>query len=166
MKALGFDPGYGITGWGCVSDEPDLKAVSYGSIETLIGEELPVRLADLYEQTHSILEQCKPDAVAVEKLYFGRNITTAEGVYEARGVILACAGKHRIKLVELTPNQIKKAITGSGKATKQDVIRMVQKIMNLKLKGPDDIADGIACAVAGITLHRQNMALSNRGIVK
>lgn len=166
MKVTGFDPGYGITGWGCVTDVPDLQSVSYGAIETVIGEKLHVRLADLYEQTEAILEQHKPDAVAVEKLYFGKNTTTAEGVYEARGVILACAGKLGIELVELTPNQIKKAVTGSGKAVKKDVIRMTERLLNLKLKGPDDIADGIACAVAGITLHRQNVAISSRGMIQ
>lgn len=153
MKILGLDPGFGITGWGFVSfhgsslNQPTLH--SYGAMTTPTGQPLSWRLADLQNQFVALLDRLQPDRVAMERLFFGKNITTAEGVYQARGVLLAAMGQKSIVPIELTPNQIKQSITGSGKARKPEMMRMVQMLLNIDEPiRPDDAADALGCAIA------------------
>ena len=153
MKILGLDPGFGITGWGFVSfrgsslNQPTLH--SYGALTTPTGQPLSLRLAHLQNQFVELLDRLNPDRVAMERLFFGRNITTAEGVYQARGVLLAAMGQKSIVPIELTPNQIKQSITGSGKARKPEMMRMVQMLLNIDEPiRPDDAADALGCAIA------------------
>tara|TARA_B100001939_G_scaffold259339_1_gene226308 strand:- start:31481 stop:32368 length:888 start_codon:yes stop_codon:yes gene_type:complete len=153
LKILGLDPGFGITGWGFVSfhgsslNQPTLH--SYGAMTTPTGQPLSWRLADLQNQFVALLDRLQPDRVAMERLFFGKNITTAEGVYQARGVLLAAMGQKSIVPIELTPNQIKQSITGSGKARKPEMMRMVQMLLNIDEPiRPDDAADALGCAIA------------------
>ncbi|MBU43376.1 MAG: hypothetical protein CMN76_09165 [Spirochaetaceae bacterium] len=152
MRILGLDPGFGITGWGFVSfrgsslNQPTLH--SYGALTTPGGRPLSLRLADLQNQFIELLDRLEPDRVAMERLFFGKNITTAEGVYQARGVLLAAMGQKGIVPIELTPNQIKQSITGSGKARKPEMMRMVQMLLNIDEPiRPDDAADALGCAI-------------------
>ncbi|MCB1138808.1 MAG: crossover junction endodeoxyribonuclease RuvC [Leptospiraceae bacterium] len=153
MRILGLDPGFGITGWGFVSfrgsslNQPTLH--SYGALTTPGGTPLAYRLADLQTQFVELLGRLQPDRVAMEKLFFGKNITTAEGVYQARGVLLAALGVAGMVPIELTPNQIKQSVTGSGKAGKPEMMRMVQMLLNIDEPiRPDDAADALGCAIA------------------
>ncbi|MCB1169251.1 MAG: crossover junction endodeoxyribonuclease RuvC [Leptospiraceae bacterium] len=153
MRILGLDPGFGITGWGFVSyrgsslNQPTLH--SYGALTTPGRTPLAFRLADLQTQFVELLGRLQPDRVAMEKLFFGRNITTAEGVYQARGVLLAALGRAGMVPIELTPNQIKQSVTGSGKAGKPEMMRMVQMLLNIDEPiRPDDAADALGCAIA------------------
>ncbi|MCB1166119.1 MAG: crossover junction endodeoxyribonuclease RuvC [Leptospiraceae bacterium] len=153
MRILGLDPGFGITGWGFVSfrgsslNQPTLH--SYGAMTTTAGLPLALRLASLQNQFVELLDRLQPDRVSMERLFFGKNITTAEGVYQARGVLLAALGQKKIVPVELTPNQIKQSITGSGKSRKPEMMRMVQMLLNISEPiRPDDAADALGCAIA------------------
>ncbi|MBI40664.1 MAG: hypothetical protein CMF59_13780 [Leptospiraceae bacterium] len=168
MKILGLDPGFGITGWGFVSfhgsslNQPTLH--SYGAMTTPMGQPLSWRLADLQNQMEALLDRLQPDRVAMERLFFGKNITTAEGVYQARGVLLAAMGQRSIVPIELTPNQIKQSITGSGKARKPEMMRMVQMLLNIDEPiRSDDAADALGCAIAASAYsHLEYQQLQHR----
>ena len=163
MRVLAFDPGYGITGWGCVEDPP-LRALGYGAI--LTSAELPHanRLASLAAEARALLSEHRPEAVIVETLFVHRNQKTAGGVYEARGVLLCAAAEAGLDVIELGPMQIKKAVTGSGRAEKSAVHDMVQRLLSISKKiRPDDTADALAGAVAGIFAARSRRAASRLG---
>lgn len=150
MLVLGLDPGYGITGWGAVECGPTPRSQGFGVIRT--DKDLPLykRLAVLYTETAALLERFQPGLVAIEKLYFSRNVTTAEGVFEARGVILAACGQADVRVLEVSPLVVKQAVTGSGKARKGDVNLMVRRQLNISGPiSPDDAADGLAIALTG-----------------
>jgi crossover junction endodeoxyribonuclease RuvC len=158
LKCIGIDPGLGRLGFASVSREGAVfRALSYGCIETPAGAPLPLRLGMLYERIGEQIELCSPDFMSVEKLFFGRNITTAEYVWQARGVILLLAGRSGLPVVEPKPSQVKLAVCGSGTAPKEQVQKMVSRIMNLdRLPKPDDAADALAAAVAGFFLFAES----------
>lgn len=148
MKILGLDPGYGITGWGAVECGAPLRSVAYGVLRTDANHTMAERLWQLQRETIRLLEELRPDVVSVEKLFFSRNTTTAEGVYEARGVLLSSAAGAGIPVLEFAPVVVKQAVTGSGKASKRDVILMVMRQLGIREKiSPDDAADGLALAI-------------------
>ena len=150
MRILGIDPGYAIVGYGII--EKDVKGkcrvVDYGAINTPKEEDFPVRLAMIQDGMKCLINRFKPDAIAVEELFFNQNITTGIAVAEARGVILCTAIQHVSKVFEFTPMQIKLAITGNGKADKKQVQFMTKTMLNLKsVPKPDDAADALAVAL-------------------
>lgn len=149
MKILGIDPGTATTGFGLIQkDGPKLVKIDCGVISTPKELEMPERLSILYEDLHEIIKTHKPDIVAVEKLFFTSNITTAMTVSQARGVVLLVAQQNSIKLAEYTPLQVKMSVTGYGKATKKQVQEMVKKILKLNvIPKPDDAADALAIAI-------------------
>lgn len=150
MRVLAFDPGYGITGWGCVEDPP-LRSAGYGAIVTSGDLTHAKRLALLSKEARRILAEHMPEAVIVETLFIHKNQKTAGGVYEARGVLLCAAADAGLDVIELGPMQIKKAVTGSGRAEKSAVHDMVQRLLSISAKiRPDDTADALAGAVAGL----------------
>ena len=113
------------------------------------------RLLKIYNEIDALILKYKPDVMGVEQLFFNRNVTTAIPVGQARGVVLLTAAKHEIELVERTPLQVKQAVVGYGRATKDQVIYMVQKLLNLpKAPHPDDVADALAVAIC--TTHCMN----------
>ena len=150
MIILGIDPGYAIVGYGVikVDSRGNSSVVDYGAINTPKEEDFPVRLAMIQDGMNALIKKFKPDAVAVEELFFNQNITTGIAVAEARGVIL-CTAIQSVPLVyEFTPIQIKLAITGSGKADKTQVQLMTKSILKLKkIPKPDDAADALAVAL-------------------
>lgn len=151
MRVIGFDPGYGITGWGVVEGVSTYRSPAYGAITTSPDQPLEKRLHEIHVRVVDLLKEFKPDHAVVEKLYFSKNRTTAEGVYESRGVILAAIGGSHTNLIELSPGSIKQAVAGSGRATKADVIRMVMRLLNInETIKPDDTSDALAGALAGI----------------
>lgn len=149
MIILGIDPGYATIGYGIIEKERgNLTALDYGVITTPPTESLPVRLAMLDEGMTALIRKCKPDAVAIEELFFNTNITTGIKVAEARGVILLAAIRECGNLFEYTPLQVKQALTGQGRAEKKQVQYMVKSLLRLKTEPkPDDAADALAIAV-------------------
>ena len=160
MIILGIDPGYAIVGYGIIEKDKSgkCKVIDYGAINTPKEEDFPVRLAMIQDGMKCLINRFKPDAIAVEELFFNQNITTGIAVAEARGVILCTAIQHVPKVFEFTPMQIKLSITGTGKADKKQVQYMTKTILNLKsVPKPDDAADALAVA---LTLAQTNTKLT------
>jgi len=146
---IGIDPGYAITGYGIVEKSGNqLRMVDYGVIETKPKTDFEIRLLTINEHIRSLLEIYKPDYMAVEELFLSRNTTTAIGTAQARGVVIVEAARANIPVYEFTPGQIKLAVTGYGKAEKNQVQMMVQRLLGLReIPKPDDAADGLAVAI-------------------
>ena len=150
MKILGIDPGIGRCGFGLIeaNTRADARALDFGVITTTENGELPKRLVELYDSLEQVFKETKPDVVAVEKLFFSKNVTTGIMVAEARGIVLLVAEKHHLKIYEYTPNEIKKTITGYGSAKKPQMEEMVRLHLKLEKKPkPDDAADALAAAI-------------------
>jgi len=152
---LGIDPGLGKLGYGFVSVQSHRYTVlDFGCIETPPGEDVAVRIKIIYDLLKDRIETWEPDILSVEKLFFGRNITTAEYVWQARGTVLLLAAQFAIPYYEPKPNQVKSAICGTGHATKIQIQRMLKKMLDLKeIPRPDDAADALAIAITGLALH-------------
>jgi crossover junction endodeoxyribonuclease RuvC len=149
MIVLGIDPGTADTGYGLVqSNGCKLRAVAYGVIQTRSGTPLERRLAEIHARVAELLDQHAPEAVAVEELYFGTNVRTAFAVGQARGVIMLAAGQQGIPARSYTPQQVKSAVCGSGRAGKEQVSRMVARLLGLPTPPtPDHAADALAVAI-------------------
>lgn len=149
MRILGIDPGTGILGFGVIDVEAgSLKLVDAGVIKTPVHESDSVRLETIFTELSEIIKDCKPQVMAVEKLFFARNVTTAMTVAQARGVVLLLGKQNKLELYEYTPQQIKQSLTGYGKATKAQIQEMVRTVLKLKsTPKPDDAADALACAI-------------------
>ena len=150
MRVLGIDPGLAITGYGIVDEEEDghLRAVAYDAITTPAGMPVPERLLRLYDHLAAVISRWQPEVAAVERLFFGRNVTTAFTVGQARGVVLLCVARHGLQVVEYKPAEIKQALVGYGNADKQQVQYMVRSLLDLpETPRPDDVADALATAV-------------------
>ena len=131
-----------------------LRALNYGCVETSPDMKFTERLLQIYTQLQEQIEACNPDLVSVERLFFGRNTTTAEYVWQARGVVMLLAAIHNLPVIEPKPNQIKLALCGTGDADKVQVQRMVQRFLALEeIPKPDDTADALAAAVTGLALE-------------
>ena len=150
MIILGIDPGLATMGYGVIEKLPngDARAADYGVVLTPKDESLPVRLAMLEEGVNKILTKFKPQEVAVEELFFAKNITTGIPVAHARGVILLTCIKYCGRLYEYTPMQIKQALTGYGRADKVQMQHVVASLLHFsKVPRPDDAADALAVAL-------------------
>ena len=149
MIVLGIDPGTARTGYGVVSREgSQLRMVDYGCLETIDDRPLSARLLLIHEGLTDLIETWRPEAVGVERLFFNKNVQTAFAVGQARGVVLLAAAQHGLTVVELGPHEVKLAVTGYGRATKDQVQRMVQLLLTMtELPRPDDAADALAVAV-------------------
>jgi crossover junction endodeoxyribonuclease RuvC len=152
MLVLGIDPGTAITGYGLVKGEgDDLTLVAYGAITTSSDWPLPERLQRIYQELTALIEDRQPTAAAVEELFFSKNVRTALSVGQARGVALLAAANARLSIHEYTPLQVKQAIAGYGRATKDQVQQMVKMLLALdSVPQPDDAADAIAVAICHI----------------
>ena len=162
MVVFGIDPGYAIVGWGAVSFQANTyKALGFGYVETQAHEDFNARLEYIYNELYTILKRCRPDALAIERLYFQNNQKTAIKVAQARGVTLLAAQQLKIPIFEYTPLQVKTAVTGYGKAKKPQVMEMTRRLLKLsEVPKPDDTADALAIAIchaqaAGSELRRR-----------
>lgn len=158
MKVLGIDPGIGICGFGLaeVGVGSTAKALDYGVVKTTVDAPLPSRLKELYDSMVEVFNQTRPEVVAVEKLFFSKNVTTGIAVAEARGIVLLVAEQNGLPVYEYSPNQIKKCLTGYGSATKTQIEEMVRIHLGLKTKPkPDDAADALAVAITCGFLYRE-----------
>ena len=149
MRILGIDPGYGITGFGVIdADRGNSQLVKCGAITTPAGADFSARLSMIYEDMRTLLDATKPDAVAIEELFFGQNVTTGIGVAQSRGVILLAIYQAGLPVFSYKPMQVKQAVVGYGNATKHQVQDMTKRLLHLeKLPKPDDAADAIAIAL-------------------
>lgn len=149
MRILGIDPGYGITGFGLIEAERNrFELLRYGAITTPAGADFSARLEMIYEDMRKLLELAKPDAVAIEELFFGHNVTTAIGVAQSRGVILLAIRQAGLEVAQYKPMQVKQAVVGYGGATKHQVQDMTRRLLRLEtVPKPDDAADAIAIAL-------------------
>jgi crossover junction endodeoxyribonuclease RuvC len=146
---LGIDPGVANTGYGIVaSHQGGLVALDGGVIETPPGQDPGRRLAAIHDGVAQLIDDYRPDALAVEDLYFGANARSAFAVGQARGVVLLAAGQRGVATASYTPQQVKGAVCGSGRADKDQVQRMVQALLALAdLPRPDHAADALAVAI-------------------
>lgn len=152
MVVLGIDPGTANTGYGVVSDgRGRICALDGGVIETRAGVAAELRLRAIYERVTALIEEHRPDAVALEDLYFGANARSAFAVGQARGVVMLAAGQAQIPCSSYTPQQVKSAVCGSGRAGKEQVGRMVQALLALAAAPtPDHAADALAVAICHV----------------
>ena len=165
MRILGIDPGTARMGYGIVEDAGGSRerAVTYGCLETPSGMLAEVRLQTLYRGVVDLMLTYKPEALAVEELFFGRNVTTAIHVGQARGIVLLAAADNGIPVREFTPMQVKMSVTGYGRADKPQVQQMVRTLLGLReVPKPDDVADALAVAIAA--LHGENLAAKLGGL--
>jgi crossover junction endodeoxyribonuclease RuvC len=158
MIVLGIDPGLASTGYGVVQRRSGrLVALDGGVIETSKDLALERRLAAIYREVCDLLDEHGPDAVALEELYFGQNVRTAFAVGQARGVVMLAAGQRNLPCSGYTPQQVKGAVCGNGRAAKDQVARMVQALLSLSAPPtPDHAADALAVAIC----HAQHAPLA------
>ncbi len=149
MRILGVDPGYAIVGYGLIEyDRSRFTTLDYGVLTTPADMPTEKRLSLLHDGMNQLIEMYSPEEMALEELFFNTNITTAIKVAQARGVLLLCGEKHGVKISEYTPLQVKQAVVGYGRATKEQVTMMTMALLNIKNKiKPDDAADALAIAV-------------------
>lgn len=169
MKILGIDPGIARMGWGTIEVESsthsslrssgrEFKVQNYGCIETAPKLAVEQRLNQIHQSLIKIIEEYRPEAMAVEELFFNTNAKTAFVVGQARGVILLTGAQKKIPVFIYTPLQVKVALTGYGRAEKPQVGQMVKTILKLKeIPKPDDTADALAIALCHAFSHKSNM---------
>ena len=149
MRILGIDPGYGITGFGLIeSDRGNNTLLHCGAITTPPNTDFSWRLEIIYNDMVELLRVSKPDAVAIEELFFGQNVTTGIGVAQARGVVLLAIRQAGLPVTAYKPAQVKQALVGYGNATKHQMMDMTKRLLHLsEMPKPDDAADAIAIAL-------------------
>jgi len=151
---IGIDPGLADTGFGIIeTKQGELKPIAFGSIKTSKKDGLAKRLTNLEKQLEAVIAKYQPTTAAVEQLFFATNAKTALIVGQARGVALLTLNKAGIKIIELTPLQVKQGLTGYGAADKKQIQQMVKIILGLKeIPQPDDAADALAMAIYGSSI--------------
>jgi len=152
MRVLGIDPGIAITGYGIIDFAGNsFSPVDYGSIRSATEMPQHLRLNKLYNELTDLIIKYRPHCMAVEELFFNRNVRTAMSVSQARGVILLASAQSDLEVYEYTPLQVKLAVVGRGRADKKQVQYMIKIILNLPaVPRPDDVADALAIAVCHI----------------
>ncbi|MCB9140384.1 MAG: crossover junction endodeoxyribonuclease RuvC [Caldilineaceae bacterium] len=160
---LGVDPGTAITGYGAVrmTADNEMRLLACGVIRTAPSDPMHQRLLELHTDLTNLIREFKPHAMAVEKLFFGRNVTTAISVGQARGVILLTGAQAGLSIAEYTPAEIKQALTGYGNADKQQMQHMTAHLLGLDdIPRPDDAADGVAIALCHLQQARYQALLA------
>ncbi|MGI6360987.1 MAG: crossover junction endodeoxyribonuclease RuvC [Bacillota bacterium] len=164
MIILGIDPGTATTGYGLIEMSGNKhRLVDYGCIRTPAGKIMSARLEMIYEAMRELVKRHHPDQVAIEQLFFNRNITTALSVGQARGVLLLAVEQSQVPIAEYTPLQVKQAIVGYGGAEKKQVQYMVARVLNLKNPPKsDDAADALAIAICHAHFYQNRRMLGYR----
>ena len=149
MRILGIDPDIAIVGFGLIeSNRGSVRMLQYGAVTTEAGLPLATRLVQIENDMTALIAQLKPDEIAVEELFFSKNITTGIAVAHGRGVILCTAERLGVPIFEYTPMQVKQAVAGYGLADKKQVMDMTKRLLKLKaVPKPDDAADALAIAI-------------------
>ena len=161
MIIMGIDPGFAITGYGVVKYEGNkFSVLEYGAVTTEASMKLSQRLLVLYNDMEKLIEKFKPEAIAIEELFFNKNIKTALNVGHGRGVAVLAAAKLGVDIYEYTPLQVKQSVVGYGRAEKAQIQQMVKAILNLSaIPKPDDVADALAIAICHGNSHRMGAIL-------
>jgi crossover junction endodeoxyribonuclease RuvC len=156
MIIIGFDPGLATTGFGIINVLGNkFELIKYGTLTTTPKDTLTERLKKIHQQCAQLLESHPPDMIAVESLFFSRNTKTAMIVAQARGVLLLNAALQQVVISEYTPSQVKRAISGYGSATKNQIQYMIKQLLNLDhLPKPDDAADALGVAICHAHSHK------------
>lgn len=156
MIVLGIDPGTATTGYGIVEIAGGrLSALDYGAIRTTPDQSASHRLRQIYESVSTLMVRVSPTCLAVEQLFFNKNVQSALPVGQARGVVLLAAAMNGLEVAEYTPLQVKQAVVGYGRAEKQQVQHMVKALLNLdRIPKPDDAADALAIAICHAHSYR------------
>lgn len=160
-RVLGIDPGLAITGYAVLqesrSSQPmPLRVLEAGVIRTPPEDSTSKRLKSIYDEVARLIDEFKPEALAVEQLFFNQNVTTAMAVSQARGVVLLAG--HQLEVESYTPLEVKRQICGYGRAKKPQIQAMVQRLLGLKeLPKPDDAADALAIALCHLLRHRSRL---------
>ncbi len=164
MIIMGIDPGFAITGFGIVKYEGNkFSVLDYGAVTTEASMKLSQRLLVLNNRLEELIQQHKPDAVAIEELFFNKNIKTALTVGHGRGVAVLAAARSGVDIFEYTPLQVKQSVVGYGRAEKAQIQQMVKALLNLKaIPKPDDVADALAVAICHGNSHRMGAILGNK----
>ena len=159
MRILGIDPGLATMGYGVIESNGDRhKLIQFGVLKTQAGQPTPQRLRSIYIGVQQLMEIYEPEEVAFEELFFSKNITTGMAVSAARGAALAAVAQKTDEIYEYTPMQVKLAVTGHGKAEKNQVQQMVKALLGMKeIAKPDDAADAIAVAIT----HANSMRMKH-----
>lgn len=159
MRILGIDPGLATMGYGVIEAERGkYRLVQYGTITTPAGQPMPNRLRAIFQGVNQLMEVFQPDEVAFEELFFSKNITTGMAVSAARGAALVAVAQKTDEIYEYTPMQVKLAVTGHGKADKNQVQQMVKALLGMQqIAKPDDAADAIAVAIT----HANSMRMKH-----
>ena len=149
MRILGIDPGIAIVGFGLIeSDRGNMRMLQYGAVTTEAGLPRGQRLVQIEDDMRALIRQLQPDEIAIEELFFSKNITTGIAVAHGRGVVLCTAERLGIPIFEYTPMQVKQAVVGYGLAEKRQVMDMTRRLLKLKaVPKPDDAADALAIAI-------------------
>ena len=149
MRILGIDPGIAIVGFGLIeSDRGAMRMLQYGAVTTEAGLPLATRLVQIEDDMRALIRQLQPDEIAIEELFFSKNITTGIAVAHGRGVVLCTAERLGIPIFEYTPMQVKQAVVGYGLAEKRQIMDMTRRLLKLKaVPKPDDAADALAIAI-------------------
>lgn len=156
MVILGIDPGTAITGFGLIAKQGNhLKRITFGVIRTNPEIGMALRLKQIHHELHTIIEEYRPDVMAVEQLFFNKNVRTALAVGQARGVVLLTGAETGLEIMEYTPLQVKTAVVGYGRAEKMQVQEMVRMLLCLnEIPKPDDAADALAIAICHAHSHK------------
>ena len=164
MRILGIDPGYGITGFGILEAQRGrCQLLRCGAITTPPNTDFNWRLGEIYNNMTELLQLAQADAVAIEELFFGNNVTTGIKVAQARGVILLAVQQARVPVFEYKPMQVKQAVVGYGNATKHQVMDMTKRILGLPaVPKPDDAADAVAIALCHARSCTSLLAMSQK----
>lgn len=165
MIILGIDPGTATTGFGLITEDAagEARLLRYGVIQTPAGDPMPQRLRTIHQQVGALIAANSPDAVAIEELFFKRNVTTAITVGQARGVVLLAAAEAGAPVFEYKPAEVKQALVGYGSADKAQIQEMVRIMLGLaEIPRPDDAADAVAVAICH--LHSQRLRRLMEGV--
>lgn len=165
MKILGIDPGYGITGFGLIeAQRGQYRMLNCGAITTPPNTDFSWRLEVIYNDMTELLMVSQPEAVAIEELFFGHNVTTGIGVAQSRGVILLAIQQAHVPVFQYKPMQVKQAVVGYGNATKHQVQDMTKRLLNLPaIPKPDDAADAVAIALCHARSSTSLLARAQQG---
>ena len=154
ITVLGIDPGSQCTGWGLVREVSGVLALlECGTIRPK-GEGFSERLGNLFQQLSSLVERLQPDEAAVENVHMARNAASALKLGQARGVVLAACAAHNIPIFDWRPAEVKKSVTGTGSAGKEQVAYMVGRLLNARITGPADTTDALAVAICHLNQRR------------
>lgn len=165
MRILGIDPGYAICGYGLIETKASkMQVIDYGVISTNKNMPFEQRLLAVYSGVNHLISRYHPDVMSIEDLFFYNNSTTGIATAESRGVVILAGAQANLPIYEYTPQQVKNAVTGYGRADKKQVQKMVKVLLNLKeIPQPDDAADALAVAVAQANIGRPDFGQKLKG---